>query len=216
MDWVGETAFVRSAGGSLERISLLRSCPDISNGEEIFCVDNNTAYGLFLVPGVEYTLTVQPSDRVIKVKTRRWIDGRPTHLLPIEQLTGFVAEDYPKNILREIIVKSQDEYLLSISRSALFWSRLFELGLFALDSEDGVVVVPDPTLKFCFNLTRDVRWKVRDKWSDDFEFRASNKIREVAEGIRLCRDWHASHKTGSTWITNRFMENIVEISRVSP
>jgi hypothetical protein len=216
MDWVGETAFSRSAGGSLERISLLRSCPDISNGEEIFCVNNNTAYGLFLVPGVEYSLTVHPANPVIKVKTRRWIDGRATHLLPIEQLTGFVAEDYPKNILREILLKSKDEYLLTISSSAAFWSRLFQLGLFALDSEDGVVVVPNPTQKFCFNLARDVRWKVREKWSDDFEFRVSDEMREVVEGIRLCRDWHASNKTGSTWITNRFMENIVEISRISP
>ena len=214
MSWVGETAVLLPFEGEIESITKSQI---VENELETFTVQDQVLVGIFLTPGTEYTISfTEPGSQSIGFTTLPWADGRPPSELPIPQILGYVSEDYPLEILMCIYHAFPGDYLITIAQSASFWVTLLRLGLFALDSEEGLVTIPNPVEKFCFDLTKTISWNVKEKYIPEFEFVVSSEISELAETLGLCSQWHSTHKNTGSWLTHTCIVNLCRMAQGIP
>ena len=209
-----------SCAVSAERAEVIRRTPRIANSYERFLCQDGKVVGLFLLPNTTYELRLLPSNKIFRVTTKQW---DREYVFPVPVIACFVYPgSHPVWVQDSLIVESPEEYFYSDSFDPIFWSFLFKQGLFALPHGD-VVLIPNPTRKFVFDLRRPLAWNVGRRMrrsADEFQFNvvsreslgASYELK-LTELIRLCGDWHTRNgKTHSTWIDERFLQAISAIS----
>ena len=207
--WVGGNAIYLDVEG-VSTISLVSvSAPhefDVSSAR--FVPTQDGVYLLFLLPGIEYTLDLEPGGKRVVVQPNPPTGGLGK-CFSFELFFNYIDGNYPDSVIQQVMMHSSSNYLFTRDRSVELWARLFRHGLFALDSDCGFVAIPNPKNRFCFDLTPESvrKWNIKERFLDDFEFVVSTDSEKLRSSLSTCRQMHSS----GNWITPRFMDNVTEM-----
>ena len=191
---------------------------------EVVTVRDGRLICLCLLPGKTYSVTLVPTREVVQFRT---LPSSLIRHMPEEALRTYISLHSHADpiLISELILRCPSDYLWTDSIDVPFWERLFCWGLFALPHNvpsGDFVLIPNPSQKFCFDLSQPfIRNVTRRMRMDDFEF----VVTTVSEGhgvdtlmsmLELCAEWHSAFGLSkSTWISNTFINAIAHMGKSS-